>query len=362
MATRLTKILQIDHPIIQAPMAGVSTPELAAAVSNSGALGSISVGASNPRAARTMIAETRALTDKPFNVNVFCHRPATSDIQREKHWLQYLTPFFKEFDAEPPSTLREIYQAFGSDSEMLQVLVDEQPAVVSFHFGLPPQDQIEALKKAGVILIATATTVEEGARIKAAGIDAIVAQGLEAGGHRGMFNPELGDPGIHTLELVQALTVQVDLPVIAAGGIMDGEGISKALSFGADAAQMGTAFILCPETSANEGYRNRLKTVKPGDTQITAAISGRPARGIINRMHQEIGASTAPRLPDYPVAYDAAKALHGAASAKGCEDFAAHWAGQGASRVREMAAADLVEVLVDEMQENSRKPRVLIST
>lgn len=349
MPARLTEILQIEHPIIQAPMAGVSTPKLAAAVSNSGALGSISVGASNPRAARTMIAETRALTDKPFNVNVFCHRPATSDIQRERQWLQYLTSFFREFDAEPPSSLREIYQAFGSDPEMLQVLVDEQPAVVSFHFGLPPQDYIEALKKAGISLIATATTVEEGARIEAAGIDAIVAQGLEAGGHRGMFNPQLGDPGFLALELVQALTAQVGLPIIAAGGIMGGEGITRALALGADAVQMGTAFILCPESSANEAYRNRLKTVKPGGTQITAAISGRPARGIVNRMHQEVGASNAPQLPDYPIAYDAAKALHVVASAKGSEDFAAHWAGQGASRIREMAAADLIRALLDEM-------------
>ncbi|MCR8915713.1 NAD(P)H-dependent flavin oxidoreductase [Marinobacter panjinensis] len=353
MAIRLTEILRIDHPIIQAPMAGVSTPRLAAAVSNSGALGSISVGASNPQAARAMIADTRALTDRSFNVNVFCHRPAISDIQRERQWLGYLAPFFEEFDAEPPSSLREIYQTFSSDSEMLKTLVDERPAVVSFHFGLPPQGHIEALKKAGVFLIATATTVEEGARIKAAGIDAIVAQGLEAGGHRGMFNPELGDPGILTLELVQALKARVDLPVIAAGGIMDGRDISKALALGAEAAQLGTAFVLCPESSANEGYRDRLKTVEPGDTQITAAISGRPARGIINRMHREIGASTAPRLPDYPIAYDAAKALHGVASAKGSDDFAAHWAGQGASRAREMAAADLIEVLVSEMHGNA---------
>lgn len=352
MVIRLTEILQIDHPIIQAPMAGVSTPGLAAAVSNSGALGSISVGASNPGAARAMIAETRTLTDKPINVNVFCHRPATPDAQRERQWLQYLATFFEEFHAEPPSSLREIYQTFSGDSEMLQVLVREQPAVVSFHFGLPPQGHIEALKKAGIFLVATATTVEEGTRVRAAGIDAIVAQGIEAGGHRGMFNPELGDPGIQTLELVQALKAALDLPVIAAGGVMDGEDIRKALAVGADAVQMGTAFILCPESSANEGYRNRLKTVEHGDTQITAAISGRPARGIVNRMHREIGASTAPGLPDYPIAYDAAKALHGAASACGNHDFAAHWAGQGARRAREMAAADLIEVLVNEMQGN----------
>jgi len=301
-----------------------------------------------------MIAETRALTDRPINVNVFCHRPATPDAQREKQWLQYLTPLFEEFDGAAPATLREIYQTFCCDAEMLQVLVNENPDVVSFHFGLPPQGHIEALKKAGVLLFATATTVEEGARIKAAGLDAIVAQGIEAGGHRGMFNPELGDPGIPTLDLVQALKDRVDLPVIAAGGLMDGGDITKALAHGAQAAQLGTAFILCPESSANEEYRNRLKTVRHGDTQITAAISGRPARGVVNRMHREIGVSTAPKLPDYPIAYDAAKALHQVASAKGCSDFAAHWAGQGANRAREMAAADLIEVLVNEMHTATR--------
>lgn len=348
MATRLTELLHIDHPIIQAPMAGVSTPKLAAAVSNAGALGSISVGASTPHAARAMIAETRAQTEKPFNVNVFCHRSATHDAKKERQWLQYLMPFFKEFDAEPPSTLKEIYHAFGSDSEMLQALLDERPAVVSFHFGLPPQEYIDLLKRSGVILIATATTVEEGVRIRDAGVDAIVAQGVEAGGHRGMFNPELGDPGFMTLELVQALKAQVGLPLIAAGGIMDGGGINRALSLGADAVQMGTAFILCPESSANEAYRKRLKTVQPGETQITAAISGRPARGIANRMHHDIGASTAPELPDYPVAYDAAKALHRAAAKKGCEDFAAHWAGLGAPLAREVSAGELVDNLMRE--------------
>lgn len=350
MSRQLTETLQIRYPIIQAPMAGVSTPRLAAAVANAGALGSISVGASDPAAARKMIADTKALTPRPFNVNVFCHPPATADLTREKQWLQWLTPYFEEFGSSPPASLREIYQAFGSDPDMLQVLVEAQPAVVSFHFGLPPADFIAALKNAGIFLIASATTPEEGARIQAAGVDAIVAQGMEAGGHRGMFNPELGDPGLMTLELLGTLKGALDVPVIAAGGIMDGGDIRNAMALGADAVQLGTAFVLCPESSANDGYRHRLKSVKPGETQITAAISGRPARGIINRMHLEVGGSGAPRLPDYPIAYDAAKALHGAASAAGNHEFAAHWAGQGASRAREMTAADLVQALVNEME------------
>lgn len=350
MATRLCDLLQIEHPIVQAPMAGVSNPQLAATVSNTGALGSISVGASDPATARRIINETRVLTNRPFNVNVFCHRPAAPDSKRENHWLQYLEPYFAEFTSIPPPALKEIYRAFGSDPDMLAVLLEEPPAVVSFHFGLPPESFIIALKNARIRLMATATTVEEGARIAAAGIDIIVAQGIEAGGHRGIFNPELGDPGMTTLELVSALADECSLPIIAAGGIMNGGDIQRALAAGAQAAQLGTAFVLCPESSANEGYRTRLRTVKRGETQITTAISGRPARGIINRMHRDIGAADAPSVPDYPIAYDAAKALHAAASAHGCQEFAAHWAGQGADRAREMEAAALVRLLVEEMR------------
>ncbi|WP_404362882.1 NAD(P)H-dependent flavin oxidoreductase [Marinobacter sp.] len=352
MATHMTALPGIDYPIIQAPMAGVSTPELAAVVSDAGALGSISVGAATPGKAREMIADTRALTIKPFNVNVFCHQPATLDAGRETRWLTHLKPFFEAFGATPPTGLREIYQSFVTDPEMLQVLLDEKPAFVSFHFGLPPASHIQALHDAGIHLLACATTVEEGRRIEQAGVDAIVAQGLEAGGHRGMFRPALGDPGLHMEDLVRSLSESTRIPVIAAGGIMDGHGIVRAIRAGACAAQLGTAFVLCPESSANGGYRQALMDARPGGTQITAAISGRPARGLINRMHHEVGVSTAPDLPDYPVAYDAAKALHRAASKNGSEEFAAHWAGTGVGQARALGTAELVRDLVRELQEN----------
>ncbi|WP_342246884.1 NAD(P)H-dependent flavin oxidoreductase [Pseudomonas sp. OTU5201] len=345
----ITRSLGIEHPIIQAPMVGVSTPALAAAVSNAGALGSIGIGASTPAQARAMLAQTRELTSRPFNVNLFCHRPAVADALREAAWLEHLKPLFAEFDAEPPAAIREIYKSFLDDSEMAQMLLDERPPVVSFHFGLPPQEWIDALKGAGIRLLASATTLEEARLLEAAGVDAIVAQGIEAGGHRGVFEPEKGDAGIGTLALVRLIARNCRLPVIAAGGIMDGQGIKAAMALGAQAAQLGTAFVPCPESAANTAYRAALKSERAYQTRITAAISGRPARGMVNRLWTDLDTSDAPALPDYPNTYDAAKALHAAASAKGCNDFAVQWAGQGAPLAREMPAADLVKVLVEEM-------------
>ncbi|MBD9413097.1 nitronate monooxygenase [Pseudomonas sp. PDM16] len=343
----LCALLGIQHPIIQAPMVGVSTPKLAAAVSEAGGLGSLGLGASTPAQARELIVQTRALTDKPFNLNLFCHVPATADTAREQAWLERLRPLFAEFGAEPPMQLREIYQSFLADPAMLELLLEQRPAVVSFHFGLPPQAWIESLKAAGVRLLACVTTLEEARLAEVSGVDALVAQGIEAGGHRGVFVPEQGDVGLGTLALVRLLAQRSRLPIIAAGGIMDGAGIKAALALGAAGAQLGTAFVLCPESAANAAYRAALKGEKAYRTEITANISGRPARGLPNRLFGDLGAA----LPDYPICYDAAKALHAAASAQGNQDFAAQWAGQGAPLARELPAAELVAVLVEEMQQ-----------
>lgn len=351
MPTQLTQLLHIEYPIIQAPMAGVSTPALAAAVSNAGGLGSIAVGAVDAAQARAMIAQTRALTARPFNVNLFCHAPARSDPARDAAWLAHLRPYFAEFGAAPPSVLHEIYRSFNHDDAMLEMLLETRPKVVSLHFGLPPQDRLDALKQAGIVLAATATTLAEGEQLQQAGIDLIVAQGVEAGGHRGVFEPALGDAGIGVLALTRLLVQRTALPVIAAGGIMDGAGIAAALMLGAGAAQLGTAFVLAPESSANAAYRAMLKSARARDTQITAAISGRAARGIVNRIVREVGAPGMPTPPDYPVTYDAGKALHEAASARGNYEFAAHWAGQAAVLAREMPAAQLLQVLADEMRD-----------
>ena len=228
----MTARLGVDLPIIQAPMAGVSTPAMAAAVSNAGALGSIAVGATNAVGARDMIAQVRTLTQRPFNVNLFVHATPIADPVGEAAWINAMSPLFSAFGATPPSGLRTIYRGLTDDPDMQSVLVDMAPPVVSFHFGLPPAPLVSALKARGCFLLATATNEHEAHACLTAGIDAIVAQGYEAGGHRGMFNPEVHDECLSTDTLVRRLARQFDIPVIAAGGIMDGAGIATALAQG----------------------------------------------------------------------------------------------------------------------------------
>lgn len=338
--------LAIQHPIIQAPMAGVGTPHLVAAVSNAGALGSLGIGASTAGQARAMIEETRALTDKPINVNVFCHPTAQRDAARESAWLAHLAPLFADAGATPPARLDEIYRSFNDDEETFRMLLDLRPQVVSFHFGLPSDERLAALRAAGIRTMATATNLIEALQIEKAGIDAIVAQGIEAGGHRGMFDLEATDERLSMAVLVRLLVKRTGLPVIAAGGIMDGAGIKAALDLGAAGAQLGTAFILASESAASDAYRANLQSARAATTALTAALSGRPARGIVNRLITH-GASGIPAA--YPVAYDAAKQLHAAAAKSGNHEFAAHWAGQGAPLARAMPAAELVQTLVREL-------------
>ncbi|SDC61834.1 nitronate monooxygenase [Cupriavidus sp. YR651] len=341
--------LGIALPIIQAPMAGVSTPAMAAAVSNAGGLGSLGVGATNAAGARKMIQETRALTSKPFNINVFCHPPATADAARERAWLEYLAADFAKWDATPPATLREIYKSFVVDDEMFAMLREEKPAVISFHFGLPKQDWIDQLHAAGIVLLATATSIDEARRIADAGIDAIVAQGVEAGGHRGVFDTRAADEGLGTFALVRLIATHSKLPVIASGGIMDGAGIAAAMALGAQAAQLGTAFVAAPESSADAAYRTALLARPPKRTAFTSSISGRAARGLHNRLMALGEAPDHAPLPDYPITYDAGKALHAAAKAKGNADYAAQWAGQAAPLARAVPSGELVGILAKEL-------------
>jgi nitronate monooxygenase len=347
--TRLLELLRIEAPIIQAPMAGVSTPAMAAAASNAGALGSIGVGATDAAGAARMIAEFRERSHRSLNVNVFCHAPARADPAREARWIERLRPEFARFAAAPPTALREIYRSFVEDDDMLAVLLREKPSVVSFHFGVPSRERIEALHDAGIVLLGTATNLAEARALVAAGVDAIVAQGYEAGGHRGVFDPDVDDDGLGTVALTRLLVSALDRPVIAAGGIMDGAGIAAALRLGAGAAQLGTAFVACDESSADAGYRAALKSDAAHHTVMTRAISGRPARSLANRF-TAIGRDVAPAdVPDYPIAYDAGKALHTAGKTSGEYGFGAQWAGQGAPLSRAMPAADLVAVLRREM-------------
>ncbi|OCF33541.1 hypothetical protein I316_04613 [Kwoniella heveanensis BCC8398] len=347
-------------------MAGVSTPRLAAAVSNAGGLGSIGVGASAPEAARNSIEEVKKLTDRPFNVNVFVHEREENDESKGRAWIEALRPTFSRFGADPPTHLREIYNSFADDKEMLQVLLDTEPAVVSFHFGLPAAKVIDALKSRGIVLFASVTSLAEAQAVEQTAVDVVVAQGYEAGGHRGIFDPTGPDDQLSTTVLTRLLVSRCSKPVIAAGGIMDGAGINSVLALGAIAAQLGTAFVCCDESSADAAYR---QAMLPSDTAaaaaaaaaqhtvMTSAISGRPARCLSNAftaLGQTLTSSSrdnadVPVTPGYPYTYDIGKALHAAAKAKGENGFGAQWAGQGAPLARKMPAAELMKKLEEEM-------------
>ncbi|WP_374832719.1 NAD(P)H-dependent flavin oxidoreductase [Paenochrobactrum pullorum] len=342
--------LGITIPLIQAPMAGVATPLLAAEVSNAGALGSIGVGATDATGARLMIDELHQRTNRAFNVNFFAHEAGKADARREAAWLGRLAPLFAEFGAEPPKQLKTIYKSFKHDPELLPLMLEKKPAVVSFHFGLPSEEAVRALKQANITLLASATSLDEALLIKNAGFDAVIAQGIEAGGHRGIFDPNGADDGLSAMTLTQILTRELDLPVITAGGIMNGAGIAAALNYGAVAAQMGTAFIACPESAADDAYRIALQGDGAHHTVLTPIISGRPARSLANHYTALQTMMSDLELPAYPIAYDAAKALHEAAKAKDESGFGAQWAGQGAPLSRAMPAAELVALLAQELE------------
>ncbi len=330
-------------------MAGVSTPAMAAAVNAGGGLGGIALGAGDADAAARMIAETRERTERPFNVNLFVHAPPMPDPVREAAWSEALRPAFAAFEAQPPDTLRTIYRSFAQDDAMLALLVEVKPAVVSFHFGLPDGTRIAALKQAGCLLLASVTSLAEAQAAERAGIDMLVAQGYEAGGHRGVFDPHATDDRLGTLALTRLLAMRTRVPVIAAGGIMDGAGVAAALALGAVAAQLGTAFIACPESAADAAYRAALMGEGAAHTVMTRVISGRPARCLPNRFTL-LGETLTAAVPDYPIAYDAGKALNAAAKVRGEGGYGAQWAGQGAPLARALPAADLVRAIAAEMR------------
>lgn len=348
----LLSLLAIDHPIIQAPMAGISTPIMAACVANAGGLGSIGVGAVTAASAGEMIKTFRKHSDRSLNVNVFCHQAAKAAPAREAAWLSRLRPAFEAAGATAPTALREIYKTFLQDDDMLAMLVEMKPKVVSFHFGLPAPDRVLALRSAGIILLASATSLHEAQLAVAAGVHALVAQGYEAGGHRGIFNPDGEDTKLGTFALVRILSSALSVPVIAAGGLMDGAGIAAALRLGAGAAQLGTAFVATDESAADAGYRAALASPAAHHTIMTSAISGRPARCLAN--HFTAFGATVPsaEIPAYPIAYDAGKAMNAAATAAGDYGYGAQWAGQGAPLARYQPVGTLMAKLIAELADS----------
>ena len=346
----LLERLRIKHPILVAPMAGVSTPELAAEVSNQGGLGALGLGANTVETARQQILETQALTEQAFQVNFFCHESTPLESEANHVWIDHLKIEFEKFGATPPSDLTCIYPSFKDHDGFLNLVLETQPQAVSFHFGIPHQHQIAQLKQAGIITMVSATNLAEALEIEHAGIDIIIAQGVEAGGHRGIFNAQI-DGAIKTTDLVQLIKKYCTCPVIAAGGIMNGEQANIMLKLGADAVQLGTAFVQCKSSSANAAYREAL--FNHPLTQITSSISGRPARGIINHWQTRIDQASRPNVAPYPYAYDLAKQLNALAVKNGDVGFGAFWAGSNVSQIRELEARDLINQLIVEMNQIS---------
>jgi nitronate monooxygenase len=342
-ARTLCDLLGITLPIIQAPMAGVQGSALALAVSQTGALGSLPCAMLSPEALHAELTVIKQQTDKPVNINFFCHPLSEPDPQREAAWLNALAPYYQELGVSPPQSSAGAGRA-PFNTEMADVLQVFQPAVVSFHFGLPAPDLLARVKSWGAKILSTATTVEEALWLQAHGADAIIAQGLEAGGHRGMFLTDDLSTQMGTLALVPQVVQAVKLPVIAAGGIATAQGVAAVLALGAVAAQVGTAYLLCPEASTSALHRAALASPAARHTVLTNLLSGRPARGVVNRLMRDLGHLS--RLaPDFPWASAALLPLRQQAESLGRDDFSTLWSGQHASACQPIAAADLTRQL-----------------
>ncbi|MDR3416008.1 MAG: nitronate monooxygenase family protein [Nevskia sp.] len=344
--TRILDLLRIELPIVQAPMAGAQLSDLAIAVAQAGGLGSLPCAAIAPEQVRREVAAFRQATTRPLNVNFFCHQPPAIDAQRDARWKEALLPYYREFGLMPDPAVAAATRA--PFDETLCALVEElRPEVVSFHFGLPPAPLLERVKASGARVLSSATTVEEAVWLERCGCDAIIAQGCEAGGHRGMFLGEdiSRQPG--TMALVPQIVDAVKVPVIASGGIGDARGIAAAFVLGAAAVQLGTAYLFCPEATIADVHRAALRRARDDGTALTNLYSGRPARGIVNRLMRELGPMSA-AAPAFPLAGSALTPLRAKAEAAGSGDFQSLWAGQAAALGREMSATELTRRLAEE--------------
>lgn len=344
----LQQLLGIDLPIIQAPMAGVQGSALAVAVSNAGGLGSLPCAMLSLETLRTELAAIRERTPKPFNVNFFCHVPPSVNPTREAAWQNALNPYYQEFGIDPDSIATGPGRA-PFNMAMADLLGEFQPAVVSFHFGLPSADLLARVRAWGAKVISSATTVAEARWLEAHGADMVVAQGLEAGGHRGMFLSRELTSQVSTLALVPQVVRAIRLPVIAAGGIADARGVVAAMALGAVGVQVGTAYLLCPEATTSPVHRAALKSEAAAHTALTNLFTGRPARGIVNRFMREQGPLS--RLaPDFPLATAAVAPIRARAEAGGSGDFSPLWAGQNVSGCKEVSAALLTHELANAVE------------
>ena len=334
----LQSLLGIDLPVIQAPMAGAQGSKMAIAVSNAGGLGSLPCAMLDPDGLRKELAAMKAGTDRPFNVNFFCHRQPSPDAARDAAWREALGPYYKEFGLD----LQKVAAGAGRASfsqETLDILAEFAPRVVSFHFGLPAPELLDRVKAWGAKVLSSATTVEEARWLESHGADAIIAQGVEAGGHRGMFLTDDITTQVGTFALLPQVVQAIRIPVIAAGGIADSQGVGAALALGAAGVQAGSAFLLCPESTITKLHRAALAREDARHTALTNIFTGRPARGIVNRAIRELG-PISDAAPAFPLATTVMAPLRSHCEGKGSDEFSPLWCGQNASACRAVPAAE----------------------
>ncbi|RYF80452.1 MAG: nitronate monooxygenase [Comamonadaceae bacterium] len=344
MTHDLCALLGVKLPLIQAPMAGVQGSRLALAVAETGALGSLPCAMLSPDALRTELEALRAgAAGRPWNLNFFCHVPPTPDPAREALWREALAPFYAEHGIDPASIAAGPGRnPFSAD--IADVIEPFRPPVISFHFGLPSAALLQRVKGWGARVLASATTVEEGLWLQANGADAVIAQGLEAGGHRGHFLSHDLTKQLGLFALLPQLVAALRVPVIAAGGVADAQGVAAAMALGAAGVQVGTAFMLCDEATTSALHRAALASDAARHTALTTLFTGRPARGIVNRVMRELGPLNL-AAPEFPLATSAIAPLRAKAEAAGSGDFTSMWSGQNASGCRAQPAAQVVQAL-----------------
>jgi nitronate monooxygenase len=343
---RALDLLKIELPIILAPMAGSADADLAIAVAEAGGLGSLPCAMLSVDQTRAAYQIIRQRTSRPINLNFFCHAAPSPDKNRDDAWRARLRPYYKELGLDPDATLAMPNRA-PFDDAMCTLIEELKPPVVSFHFGLPPTDLLSRVKETGAIVLSSATTVEEARWLEGEGVDAIIAQGAEAGGHRGMFLSSDIASQVGTFALVPQIVDAVRVPVIAAGGIADARGIVAAFALGASAVQIGTAYLKCPEAKTSAVHRAALAEANDSDTVLTNVITGRPARAIVNRFVREQGPMSE-AVPAFPTAVAGSFALRQKAESQNAGDFSPLWAGQASALAPSLPAGQLTKRFADE--------------
>jgi nitronate monooxygenase len=346
---RFIKLSGVELPIIQAPMAGAALSDMVVAVAEAGGLGSLACALLSVEQARKELESIRNRTSRPINANFFCHRPAQENQARLLGWRKHLDPYYAQLNVDTSAPIQTPARA-PFDDKMCDLVAEFHPEVVSFHFGLPDKNLFQRVRETGAKILSSATSVSEARWLEDQGCDGIIAQGFEAGGHRGMFLTEGVSTQVGTMALVPQVVDAVKVPVIAAGGIADARGIVAAFALGAVAVQIGTAYLRCPEAQISSLHRQGLKDARDEETAITNVFTGRPARAILNRFVREVGPMSA-LAPDFPLAAGALAPLRAKSEAVGSVDFTPLWSGQAARLGRDLPAAQLTRQLATETRE-----------